>query len=382
MPTSPKHIALFTECYLPVGNGVVRSVQTLTKGLQAAGKEVSIVAPEFPDYEDTESHIYRLPSLPAIPYPLTNLAAVNRINTIVDPIQADIIHTHHPFLIGRTGLREAERRQIPLISTAHTRYDLYSHHIPLVPEVATQAVTEQLIRWYYNRCSTVITPSEDTLQYLRRSGVETPITVIPTGVPLPNPDLLTKKAQEKILAKLKIPQDAHILLCVGRITSEKSPEIALGAFLALEKEFPNLYLVFVGSGPLEEELSSKHPRVQVSGWLEQDELIPLYAAATLLLLPSKTETQGLVINEAQACGTPAIVSSLGGAAEVVEDGITGLRVKPSVEAFTAATRRILKDPKKQAAMAEKSIAAAQLSTPDHMTERILEVYAQAKPISA
>jgi 1,2-diacylglycerol 3-alpha-glucosyltransferase len=385
MSSAPRAVALFTECFTPVGNGVVRSVQTLREMLIAKGSHVSVVAPIFPEHDVVEKDVYRLPStvIPTVPYPITNIAALGRNRSIIHEVPADIIHTHHPFLIGRLGMGEAKRRGIPLISTAHTRYDLYSHHIPLVPGEATRTVTARLIRWYYNRCTIVITPSNDTRQYLRESGVRTRIEVVPTGVALPDPSACSKKEQHRVRKELHIPEKAQLLLCVGRLYPEKSPEVALEAFLSLASEFPDLHLFFVGAGPLREPLRKSMSgrkgvrRVHFTGWLKPEQLVPLYATATLLLLPSSTETQGLVVNEAMAAGTPAIVSTVGGASEVVTNGIDSVLAEPTAEAFSAALRETLSHPEYLLSLAEASAITAKENTPNEMIDKILTIYDEA-----
>ena len=381
--SEPHHIAQLTECYRPVGNGVVRSIETLCTALNDQGMHCSVVAPEFPGYVDLSPDVYRLPSVQAIPYPLTNVTAPLLIRSMLNQVPADLVHTHHPFLIGKLGINLARKRRVPLISTAHTRYDLYSHHVPLVPGEVTHTVTTRWVHWYYNQCALVIAPSEDTYTYLRSCGVTAPIEIISTGIPLPPPEFVSQSAQQAARTHWKIPAAAPILLYVGRLSREKSPEVALEAFITLARQLPSLHFVLAGEGPLQESLSvcvqeaKLTSRVHFTGWLPTSELSALYATTNLLLLPSTTETQGLVVGEALAAGTPVVVSDQGGASEFLTLQ-TGVRVPSTGAAFAAAALPILGDPNRQATLQTACLVAAQSNTPEKMAIRVRTVYRQAK----
>ena len=129
------HIAYFTNAYLPVVNGVVRSVQSFRDALSALGHNVFIFAQED-DYEDTEPFIFRYPSL-NLPLPgdiPPALPVSPFVDQLLPKLKLDVIHTHHPFLLGQTAAGKARDLNLPLVFTFHTQYHEYTHYIPLPQE--------------------------------------------------------------------------------------------------------------------------------------------------------------------------------------------------------------------------------------------------------
>ena len=127
------HIAYFTNFYLPVVNGVVRSVQSFRDTLSSMGHNVFVFAQED-NYEDTEPFIFRYPSLHL---PLTgDIPAAIPVSPFVDQLipklKLDVIHTHHPVLLGQTAATKARDYNLPLVFTFHTQYQEYTHssHFP------------------------------------------------------------------------------------------------------------------------------------------------------------------------------------------------------------------------------------------------------------
>src|SRR5512143_1841165 len=123
------HIAYFTNFYLPGVNGVVRSVQVFRDAFTAMGHNVFIFAQED-NYEDTEPFIFRYPSLHL---PLTgDIPAAIPVSSFVDQLipklKLDVIHTHHPFLLGQTAAAKARDLNLPLVFTFHTQYQEYTHY--------------------------------------------------------------------------------------------------------------------------------------------------------------------------------------------------------------------------------------------------------------
>jgi len=124
-------ILMFSNTFPPHVGGVARSVNGLAKGLRNIGHEVLVVAPRFPGATQSTDEVMRVSALQdftgsdfALPSPIS-LSLNNRI----DAFAPDIIHSHHPFLLGGTALRISAMRKLPVVYTNHTRYDLYGHYI-------------------------------------------------------------------------------------------------------------------------------------------------------------------------------------------------------------------------------------------------------------
>src|SRR5579863_9470611 len=115
-------IALFSECYSPVANGVVTSVATLRSALLAQGHRVFLFAPGMRQQDDDDD-IFRLPELPFPQHPYHFARPFPRPHVDFGSLKADLIHCQHPFTVGRLGAEMARKHNLPLVYTAHSLYD-------------------------------------------------------------------------------------------------------------------------------------------------------------------------------------------------------------------------------------------------------------------
>ena len=117
------HIAHFTNTYHPVTSGVVRSVSSFRQALSDLGHNVFIFAQTDREYKDKEPFVFRYPALqlPLQEYPLT-IPVSNFVDTLLPSLKLDVIHAHHPALLGQVAARKAEALNVPLVFTHHTRY--------------------------------------------------------------------------------------------------------------------------------------------------------------------------------------------------------------------------------------------------------------------
>jgi glycosyltransferase involved in cell wall biosynthesis len=177
-----------------------------------------------------------------------------------------------------------------------------------------------------------------------------------------------------------IPLNSPLLLYVGRLAREKNVELVVDSFARIADEFPHARLLIVGTGPHAETLKrrasdqSGAERVIFAGPLPRSELDSIYAASDLLVFGSSTETQGLVVAEARATGTPAVVVDEGGAPETVKHGEDGLVVSPETDEFAAAIRSLLKYDNVRLEMRAACLRKARRYTPSAMADRVMEVY--------
>jgi len=253
-------IALFTEVYRPIVNGIVTSVDTLAHVLREGGHDVYTFAPHIPRGAETKGRVFRMPSLPLparTEYRLT-LPLVARRNKRQFLSQCDVIHSHSLFITGWMASYYARRRfRVPLVFTYHTLLDRYSHYSPLGPRITTQ-LTRELTRAYANASDAVIVPTQTVASGLRRDGVTAPICIVPTGVDLEAFRSTGATVGIGVRGRLGIAPDAPLLLLVSRLAQEKSVPLAFQALSLVRAELPDAQLLLVGSGPLEEPL--KHLR--------------------------------------------------------------------------------------------------------------------------
>ena len=375
-------VALFTNNYLPFCGGVTVSVETLRRGLEARGHEPWVLAPRFPGAADVTPRILRYPSIPAATYPEFPLAIPysRRIARRVHALDFDIFHAHHPFLLGPAARRLARRQERPLVFTYHTRYDKYAHYVPLRRDLV-EAAARFLSTRFAARADAIIAPSAGLREELRARGVRVPIAVVPTGV-----DLARFSPGERAAARRAraLDENALLILYVGRLDREKSVDRILSAFSRIAGTLPQARLVLVGQGTQGDELrrmaAGLHAagRVTFAGVCAHEGLPEYYRAADLFLFASETETQGLVLAEAAACGLPAVAVNAPGCAEVIHDGDTGVLTKGDPSALAEAAIGLLIDPARRATMALRARELAEREFDVTLQiDRTLDVYAAA-----
>lgn len=373
------HIAIFSESYPPVTNGVAVSVSTLRRELLQRGHRVTVVTARHPQAPAQEEDVIRLPSftwLFAPDYPLPQPRPLPGLHRFFRENHVDVIHTQIPFLLGVIGLRMGKRYEVPVVAHYHTLYDRYLHYVPIAPHKALRALLWWHLRRFYRSVQATIVPSHFACHYLQRFGVQScAIEVIPTGVEF-HP--LTVERDEA-RARYGLPPDSLILVYVGRLAREKNLSLLLEMFPLVQRDVPNVLLWLVGSGNAKESLQRQVQRmglsaaVRLQGRVPHEHISAVYAAADLFVFPSVTETQGLVLWEAQAHGLPCVVVNEGGAPESVRAGVDGVLVPNDAAAFAQAVVRLLQDNALRQQMNQNALSSPRL-TPGEMAERVLGVY--------
>jgi len=374
-------IGIFTNNYLPMRGGVTSSVQTLADGLTALGHHVWVFAPQFAGASGDPAGVLRFPSFPAPTYPDFSLPVPwsHRLCRQIEALQLDIFHAQHPFLLGGTARRLARRAGRPLVFTYHTHYEKYAHYVPLRRSLVECAAMRCSTR-FAGRSDLVLAPSRAVRDALRERGVTVPIQVVPTGVPL---RLFVPGDRSRARAARGLLPDDPVLLYVGRLDREKSVELLLDAFEIVAEVLPRARLLLVGQGSHAGELRARteattvRDRVSFVGVKPRESLPDYYRAADLFWFASRTETQGLVLAEAAACGLPAVAVAAPGMQEVVADGETGLLIKPDPAALAEAAIGLLLDPARREAMGARArdLAHRQFDA-DAQALRVSRLYAR------
>ena len=376
-------VALFTNNYVPFCGGVTTSVETLRRGLETRGHEAWVFAPRFRAGAADGPRVVRYPSIPAATYPEFALAVpfAPAISRRVRRLDVDVFHAHHPFLLGPAARRLARRQRRPLVFTYHTRYDKYAHYVPfrrsLVEDVAVRLSTR-----FAAGADAVIAPSRVIRDELLGRGVSAPIAVVPTGV-----DLTRFRPGDAAAARWELGLDPRdvVVLYVGRLDREKSVDRILLAFERVAGTVPRARLVVVGDGTQGDELRRRAGRSAIServtflGVRPHDTLPICYQAADLFVFASETETQGLVVAEAAACGLPAVAVAGPGCDEVVRDGETGVLTKGDPGGLAEAVIGVLLDAERRALMGTRAREVAEREFDMRLqVDRTLAVYEIAR----
>jgi len=378
------HIANFTNTYLPVISGVVRSVRSFRDELTRQGHNVFIFAPES-DYIDKEPFIFRYPSL-SLPLGVdipTAIPISPFVDRVLPAIKLDVIHTHHPFLLGQTAASKAQELNLPLVFTFHTQYREYTHYIPFSMDTVQNFLKSAIDRWlqdFMRRCQHIIIPSESMREILvNEYGLKNNFTVIPTGIEL---EAYQTASGEKIRRKRYWEKDI-VMISVGRLASEKNWGLLLQATALVRKDYPHFRLVLVGDGPERKSLEGLARELGIRkyltfiGSLSFSEIPSYMKAANLFGFASVTETQGLATLEAMAAGLPVVAVDASGTRDILKHGQQGYLVENDPEALAAGIRKLLSNPDRLQRFAEAANKRAQSFNIEQLTEKLLEVYEQA-----
>lgn len=372
-------ILMMTNTYLPHVGGVARSVASFTEEFRRRGHEVLVVAPTYDELPEDDTGVLRVPAITKfngsdfslrLPVPLV-------LSSAFDDFQPDVVHAHHPFLLGDTALRVAALRGIPLVFTHHTMYEQYAHYVgdlQVFKEFIVRLATE-----FANACDHVIAPSESVAEVLRERGVTTSITAVPTGI---NPEEFGDGNGVAARDRYGIPQDAFVVGHVGRLAPEKNLAFLARAVAAFMKTTPNAHFLVVGGGPSEEEIvgvfseAGLAERLQRTGPLKGQELADAYDAMDVFAFSSQSETQGMVLAEAMMQALPVVALDAPGARDVVTDGHNGRLLEEADEAaFATALRSVAAAPRRQyRRLGQGALATAQNLTLERCADDLLGVY--------
>jgi 1,2-diacylglycerol 3-alpha-glucosyltransferase len=361
-------------------SGVVRSISTFRQALDDMGHNVFIFAQKAAKYQDDEPFIFRYP---AVEVPWANAYAFpvpfsSSIDDTIPCLKLDVIHSHHPFLLGETAARKADSLGIPLVFTFHTRYDEYTHYVPF-----SQGLTKQIAdRWignYLEKCQHIITPSNSIKELLKENGVEGDITTIPTGIVLKP----FREADGDAVRKHRGWERDTVLITVGRLAKEKSFDTLLEAAAIVMQDHPNVRLAIIGGGleerslkKLAQELGITN-RVDFVGTVPYEEVPNYLKAADIFCFASTTETQGLVTMEAMAAGLPIVAVDATGTHDAVTNGKEGLLTENDSAALGHAIKQVVDNKKLREQFVSGGAERLEWFDIEYQAKRMLEVYDQA-----
>jgi glycosyltransferase involved in cell wall biosynthesis len=342
-----------------------------------------VIAPTYPDLDETaetEADVLRVPALQNFngsDFSVT-LSLPAAAEPIIDAFSPDIIHSHHPFLIGDSALRTARRRGLPLVFTHHTLYEKYTHYVPFSSKAMKRFVIH-LSTQYANLCDGVVAPSRSIWKLIRNRGVRTPIREIPTGIDI---RLIRNGNRNRFRERHGIPADALVIGHIGRLAPEKNLGYLASAVSDFLLAFPRALFLVVGAGASEPEIAGivaaagLTDRLVLAGKKTGDELSDAYMGIDIFVFSSRTETQGMVLAEAMAAGKPVIALDASGVREVVQDGRNGrlLPAKAPPGLFSTAIRELAEDPQKIARWGRAAMKTSSRFSRDRCAERLCAFY--------
>jgi phosphatidylinositol alpha 1,6-mannosyltransferase len=366
-------IGLVTDTYTPQVNGVSTIVQRIADVLGASGHDVAVVAPRYPDGDRDTVHGLRVPSVPFPPYPAIRLSlpSFGAVARFLDAFRPELLHVHTEGPLGLAGRRYAVRRGRPLVTSFHTDFPRYARHYG-VPALAP--LVWRWLAWFHGPAGLTLTPGDAIRDELHSHGLSA-ARVWGRGV---DPRQFHPARRDAGWRRwLAGGDDSAIVLHVGRLAPEKNVETLIAAWrLARERLGQRATFVVAGEGPLAARLVAELPFVRQLGFLPRATLATLYASCDLCVLPSHTETCGLVALEAMASGLPVIAADAGGLREGVRHDETGLLVPPhDAPAFAAGIEALVLDPARRFTLAAAAREWAFQRDSAHEDAQLLTQYA-------
>ena len=286
-------LALVTDAWLPQVNGVVRTLGNTIREIEAVGHEVTVVSP-------AEFRTVPCPTYPEIRLALFAGRAVRRRLEALDP---DAVHVATEGPLGLAARNWCVRRGRPFTTAYHTQFPEYVRARAPVP----LSVGYAAVRWFHGRATRTLVTTPSMQRQLEARGLRN-LHLWGRGV---DTDLFRPRGKDF----LDLPRP--IWLYFGRVAVEKG----IGDFLALD--LPGTKLV-VGDGPACEELKRCYPTAVFAGYRHGEDLASHISASDVFVFPSRTDTFGLVLLEAMACGVPVAAYPVTGPIDVVRDGVTGV----------------------------------------------------------
>ena len=384
------NICMMTNTYLPHVGGVARSVSTFAEEFRKRKHRVLVIAPEFegkPLPPRAAALVERVPAIQKFNGSdfSVKLPMIAGLTPRLDAFEADVIHAHHPFLLGDTALRIAASKNAPVIFTHHTRYEDYTHYVPF-DSPTLKEVAINLSTHFANLCDGVIAPSESIARLIRRRGVEVPIRVVPTGIDV---EFFAAGDGARFRSKMKISEKAFVVGHVGRLAPEKNLSYLAEAVALFVKRTPNAVFLVVGGGPSEDSLKEvfmKHgipDRLVLGGKQTGRALADAYNAMDVFAFASFSETQGMVLAEAMAAGLPVVALNASGVREVMNDRVNGYMLEKSAapKRFADHLAKLHADPRRLRAFTTEARRTAELFSRERCAELALDFYADVRRLT-
>ena len=328
-------IAFVSDTFLPEFNGIVTATVRHTAGLAARGHEMRMYCPRYREACDAPSgvEVHRYPSFswPGNPDTRVSLVWPPALASHIAAYAPDVIHVQTPLALGVSGLCAARRLGIPSVQTYHSWVPGFMAYIrpgrvlglargPIRPRESWFSRT--FVRTVYGWNDLVLAPSRTLVDELRDLGVRAPCRAQTNGIDLD--EFVPKSTYEP----------TRTVLVAGRLGYEKHAEEVIEAFAIFVRTHPGWRLRVLGEGPAAPYLHALVERKGLSelvtfrGFIDRADLLAEYANADIFATASDIETQGLVVLEAMASGTPVVGVRALAVPEMARDGVHGIIVEP------------------------------------------------------
>lgn len=376
-------IAMFTNNYKPYIGGVPVSIEHLAEALRRRGHTVYIFAPTYEDQVE-EPYVIRYPSFPikVAGAPVPNVLTGIFIKKVRE-LNIDVIHVHHPAIVGNVALSIRKKLGVPVVFTYHTRYEAYLHYINGLEKVEQST---GFINWYLhhfcNQCDLLVAPTPGILDYLQKERMKPPIQVMPTGIPMEN--FLPEQESVAAIRQQYLGTADYLTCTVSRLAKEKNLDFQIRGLSCLKRLLKKKGRTFrhmiIGDGPEKKNLMRQIEELGLTeniifiGNVDNQEIKNYQAASDAFLFTSKSETQGIVLLEAMAVGNPVVAVEASGVRDVVKDGVNGYLTEEDTYWWAERTRMVLEEVAKREQLSQAAQETAELYSEEEVARQAEQYY--------
>ena len=308
-------ILITTDLYTTSTNGVVTSVRNLMEELTKKGHEVRVLTLSEKLKSHKDDHIYYIKSLPlGIVYPDVRMPVSYRHRYLRELIawKPDVIHSQCECFSYQFAGYISRKTGAPIVHTYHTLYEQYVTYIFPSKRLGAYLVGV-LSKLRLRKAEAVVAPTAKVEKVLKNYGLCNPIHVVPSGIAMEqHKQRITPEERLRSRSELGIPEDALVLLNLGRLGTEKNLTELVELFAAVRMHSDKLILLIVGDGPAKAELEETAARLGVgdcvifTGMVPPEKVHSYYQLGDVFVSASTSETQGLTYVEAAANGLPLL----------------------------------------------------------------------------
>ncbi len=370
-------LALFSGNYNYVRDGANQSLNRLAEHAIRRGMQLRVYSPttDTPAFEPVGDLI----SVPSVALPFgrgeyrlaTGLPADVRAD--LERFAPDIVHTSAPDILGHRAVSWAKRHELPVVASVHTLFETYlAYYRAQFLEGAAVA----LLRHYYNRCDTLLVPSEHIADRLRGQGIVTPIEIWSRGI---DQDRFNPGKRDLVWRRsLGLVDDVPVIGYLGRLVLEKGLDMFAAAVAELRRRGVPHQVMVVGDGPARAEFERALPGAAFTGFVTGDDLARAVAGFDIFLQPSVTEAFGNVTLEALASGAPVVAADSPAAHVIVNDRSFG-EIVPAYDpnAYADALQRLIESPERLTQASRAAIARAGEFDWEAINDAVVRTWRQA-----
>ena len=343
------NVGLFCDVFPPVMDGVSVCMENYAYWIQKKMGGACVITPNVPG-TDYSVHDYRVFDYFSIPVPMrhpyvTGIAEIDPTYLAkIATTRFRILHAHCPFASGKAALRIGRMQKIPVGATFHSKYrDDFAR---VLPKLAVDAVIDSIVE-FYERADLVWVPQESVIDVIREYGFKGHVEVMDNGSDLvaDYPEKYFVEARQR----LGIAPEEFVLLFVGQHIWEKNPRLVIEALARIPDVPFRMYFVGVGYAAeqmreLVSERGLDNKVTFVGSITDRDRIKDYYAASDLFLFPSLYDNAPLVVREAAALYTPAVMAREATASTIIADGENGFLTDNDPDKMAALLRELIHDP--------------------------------------